>query len=446
MTTKRGGKPSERPTRRRWLVFFMAAATSWFLYLHRYTWNFIRPQLEDEYGFTNTELESLFSLFNVTYSVGQIPSGIACDYFGPHVFLSLIVLLWSLLLPGFGMTGSRTGLAGLRLAFGLCQAGAYPALTNVTRNWFPRSTRTAVQGAVASLAGRGGGAMSSIIMGSLLMGLLGLSWQASLWVLAAAGVLFALLFALTFRNGPEADRHANAAEVDLIRGDDPPPSDGPAMLPFGRTLRSRSLLVFVFQQFLNAGADYIYVAVMGSYFLTARRFDEAVAGLLVSLPLWGGALGGAAGGILNDGLIRLTGNRRWSRSAVGFLGKALASGCMLIAIQQQSGVAAALWLFVVKFFSDWTQPTVWGTCTDLGGRFSATVFSIVNTAGSVGMIVTPLFGGLLLDRYSERQLIDGVEQVVTNYNPLFAVVAGMYLASAACWLLIDCTRTLDRSV
>ncbi len=33
----------EYPTGRRYVIFFLAAGTSWFLYLHRYTWNFIRP-------------------------------------------------------------------------------------------------------------------------------------------------------------------------------------------------------------------------------------------------------------------------------------------------------------------------------------------------------------------------------------------------------------------
>ena len=143
------------------------------------------------------------------------------------------------------------------------------------------------------------------------------------------------------------------------------------------------MLVFIFQQFMNAGADGIYVYLMGSYFMTARNFDVGTAGMLVSLPLWGGAIGGVVGGFVNDGLIQLSGNRRWSRTAVGFVGKFVACLMMFAAIQQVSGVAAAFCLFGVKFFSDWTQPTVWGTCTDMGGRYSATVFSIINTSGSV---------------------------------------------------------------
>ena len=434
--------PGQRPTRVRWLIFSLACGTSWFLYLHRYTWNFIRPELEKEFGFNNTQLDGIFAVFSFSYGGGQIPSGILCDFFGPHVFLALIILLWSLVLPTVGVARGVYGLGGLRLLFGVTQAGAYPGLSKVTKNWFPLKSRTIVQGLVASFFGRSGGAMSSIIMGTLLMGLCGLSWRWALVVMSAAGVLFAGLFLLLGRNRPQDDPRVNRAERELIREGERE-SGGPPVLPLRRVLRNRSMLVFIVQQFMNAGADFIYVATMGSYFLSARNIDIAAAGLLVSLPLWGGALGGIVGGLVNDGLIWLTSNRRWSRRIAGFSGKFLASILMFVAIQQTSSVAVAVCLFVVKFFSDWTQPTVWGTCTDMGGKYSATTFSIINTAGNLGQLTTPLVSGLLLDYFATTQLVDGVERTLTNYTPMFVLIAAMYLVSACCWFFIDCTESLD---
>jgi len=442
---RREGRPSSgrRPTRVRWLVFTLACGTSWFLYLHRYTWNFIRPELEKEYGFSNAQLEGIFTVFNFSYAVGQIPSGIFCDYFGAHLFLAAMILLWSLVLPTFGMTGSLYSLGGWRVLFGAAQAGGYPSLARVTKSWFPRSSRTIVQGVIVSFFGRSGGAMSSIIMGTLLIGLCGLSWRGALVVMSAAGALFAGLFLLLYRNRPDDDPRVNEAERELIREDEEVTA-GPPVLPMGRVLRNRSMLVFLFQQFMNAGADFVYVSTMGSYFI-ARDFDVATAGLLVSLPLWGGAVGGIVGGFVNDGLIYATGSRRWSRRVAGFTGKLLASILMFVAIRQTSGVAVAVGLFVVKFFSDWTQPTVWGACTDMGGRYSATTFSIINTAGNVGALVTPLVSGLLLDYFRSTQIVDGAVRTLTDYTPMFVLVAAMYLASACCWFFIDCTQSLDRA-
>lgn len=433
----------ERPTRVRWLVFVLACGASWFLYLHRYTWNFIRPELAKEFGLNNTQLEALFAAFSISYAAGQIPSGVICDLFGAHAFLAVTMALWSLTLPLFGTAGSVHQLGGLRFAFGLAQAGCYPALSHVTRTWFPRSSRTIMQGIIVSFFGRSGGAMASIVMGTLLVGWLGLSWRVSLAVMGTAGLAFAAAFWLLYRNHPERDSRVNDAERELIREGEVDAA-GPPVLPARRVLRNRSMLVFILHQFMNAGADFIYVSLMGSYFIHAHQMDMATAGLLVSLPLWGGALGGVVGGFVNDGLIYATSSRRWSRRLAGFSGHFLACLSMLVAMQPMSGLAVAMCLFVVKFCTDSTQPTVWGTCTDLGGRYSATTFSVINTAGNIGQLVTPLLAGGLLDYYSTRQTIDGVERIVTNYTPMFALVAGMYLIAATCWLFIDATQTLDR--
>lgn len=413
------------------------------LYLHRYTWLMVRPELKEEYGFSELQLDGLYTLFNVTYMFGQIPGGVVCDYFGPHVFLGIIIALWSLAMPTIGMSGSMNGLGASRLAFGAAQAGCYPAIAKVTRVWFPLKGRTILQGLIASFFGRSGGAVSTVIFGVMLG--VGLSWRSSLMILSAVGLGFAFLFYWICRNSPEEDPQANQAEVDLIHAGEIQTQDAPRLLPLGRAIRNRSLRVFVVQQFLNAGADYVYSALMASYFIEARNVsDKVILGLLASLPLWGGALGGIAGGFINDGLIARTGNRRLSRSIVGFSGKAIACVCLYLSITHSVPMVGAWLLFATKFFSDWTQPTVWGTSTDMGGRYSATVFSVINSAGSAGGVVTPLIGGFLLDRFATQDVIAGETIKVVHYEPVFLLVGVMYMLSAVCWLFINCTNSLDQ--
>jgi fucose permease len=184
---------------------------------------------------------------------------------------------------------------------------------------------------------------------------------------------------------------------------------------------------------------------MARYFIEARDVsDKFVLGLLASVPLWGGALGGIAGGFINDGLIAVTANRRLSRSIVGFSGKTIACVCLYLSITHPEPMVGASLLFATKFFSDWSQPTVWGTSTDMGGRYSATVFSVINSAGSVGGVVTPLLGGFLLDRYATQSDVAGKLTKIVHYEPVFIMVGIMYLMSATCWLFIDCTNSLDR--
>ena len=177
-------KPADQPTGVRWIILTLSCGASFLLYLHRYTWNIISAKLQEvPYSLNHSQTELLFSLFYYTYAFLQIPSGVIIDRFGPRRFLTISILLWSLalaLLGGIfliatpGMTSNGLVwvlvLAGIsRFLFGAAQAGCYPALTRVSRVWFAPQGRTALQGLIASTAGRTGGAASSVILATVLM-------------------------------------------------------------------------------------------------------------------------------------------------------------------------------------------------------------------------------------------------------------------------------------
>jgi sugar phosphate permease len=440
-----GGDGPPRPSAVRWRVFALACGASFLLYLHRYSWNLVGPKLQEEFALSHTQANVLFSLFYYTYAGGQIPSGVVIDRFGPHRFLGVSILAWSAALVALGRTAQMPLLGACRLLFGAAQAGCYPALTKVTRNWFPAGMRTTVQGLVASGAGRSGAALSPIVLGTVLMGWLGMSWQSALGVFGLAGAAFGAVFWLTFRNTPAEHPGVNAAERALIASDPSgaAPAAAPGPFPVRQAVRNRSVWAFLGQQFLDAGSDVVFVSLIGAYFLQARGFDIAKTGWLASLPLWGGALGGIAGGYLNDRAIALTGSRRWSRSGIGFVGKLVGCAMLPLVVRSADGLTAGLVLMTAKFFGDWSQPTTWGSCTDLGGRHSATMFSIINTAGTFGGVVMPPLFGAVLDHFTTRANVAGRLVATTDWNPLFLLLAAMYLGSGLCWLLMDCTRTLD---
>lgn len=432
----------------RWQIFALACGASFLLYLHRYSWSVVGPKLQEEFAFTHTQTGYLLSLFYWTYAAGQIPSGIIIDRFGPHRFLTILILAWSVAVTTVTQTTNFVLLGFCRVIFGAAQAGCYPSLTKVSSQWFPASQRTSLQGWIATTSGRTGGAMAPIILGTFLMGALGMSWQNAVMLLGGVGILYAWIFWRVFRNTPADHPGVNAAELALIedgsvRRESPNPSGGTQLLPVRQVMKNKTMRFFVVQQFLDAGSDVAFVGLIGTYFLRARGLDISETGLLASLPLWGGALGGIVGGWLNDRLIRSTGSRRWSRSGVGFVGKVIGCIMLLLVARQSSALAAGLCLMIAKFFSDWSQPTTWGTCTDLGGRFSATIFSIINTAGTLGGVAMPVAFGKLLDWYTIE--VGSTEPVtkVTDWGPLFLLLAAMYLLSGICWLLVDCTRTIE---
>ncbi|MGE0609277.1 MAG: MFS transporter, partial [Pirellulales bacterium] len=389
--------PPGLASRIRWLIFALSCATSWVLYLHRYTWNFIGPALREEYNYTVDDTAWMATAFNTAYGIGQIPGGILCDMLGAHYLLAALILAWSLSLGVLGLASPAwmlwkqqvalripwlsinfslavpPFLWGQRFVMGLSQAGCYPTLSKVSQVWFPARIRTFLQGWVASFFGRAGGAMSPFLFATVLIGWCGLHWQSALVVLSAVGVALAVLFLWLFRNSPQEDKRVNDAERAIIDQGRLPVATGKHAVPWRRLLTDRNVLMIVVMQFLAAGADSFYSIYLGEYFLNAKGLNIALAGGLATLPLWGGAFGGMLGGFLNDMLIRAVG-RRWARSIVGGTCPVLAAALLVAVISQQSAVGAALALFAVKFFFDMGQPTVWGACTDIAGKYTAPVF------------------------------------------------------------------------
>lgn len=425
---------TNRSTRTRGVVLVLACGASWLLYLHRYTWGIVSAPIRQEAArrgspLSPTDVGWLDSAFNIAYGIGQIPGGWVADRFGPRVVLSTSVALWSLVLAAIAFVGGGfLPLLGLRALFGLAQAAAFPCLSKVTRSWFAGSVRTAVQGLVASMSARAGGACSSLIMASLLLGLLGMDWRNALLVLAIAGLVFAVVFALVFRNRPAEHPWLKSSEAES-------PLETEAALTIATSYRFQwsganqiSLAFFLVHAFASAFADNFFVYWIPRFLVEVHGLQPVKMGIYTSLPLWGGALGGVCGGVLNDLLIRQTGRRRLGRSAVALTGKGLASGLILAGVFVGDPFAAMLALALCKFFSDWSQASLWGTVTDIAGPASGRVFGIVNTAGNIGAAVA----GPLMGRLTQEH----------GWDALFFALSGVYAVAALSWLVIDCTRPL----
>jgi len=417
------------PTNVRWQVFALACGTSWLLYLHRYSFSLIKPELKQEWNLKADDLGFLDSVFFTSYSVFQIPLGIAGDVYGVRLVLALLILVWSLGLGLQAFMPSAKPMAAALALFGLGQSAAYPCLSRVSRTWFPQSIRTSLQGWVAVFFGRAGGLTTNLVVGAVLMGMLGLKWRPLFIALALLGLGFAVLFWTAFRNRPGDDSRVNAAEAELL-ADSGSPLNSPKRASIRSMIRRTSprsfanLCLLTLQTTLSTAADNLYSNWIPLFLAEVYLFDKQQQGLMSALPLLGGALGGAAGGWLNDRLIRATGDLRWGRRAVGLGGKGIAAVLLLAGLLVfDHPYAFCVVLFVVKVFSDSGLSTTWGTVTDIGGPATASVFAFNNAIAGIGSIVAPPVFGLIAVNH--------------GWQWVFGTAAGCYLACGLVWLLID---------
>lgn len=438
--------PNQQPTNFRWVVFAMACGTSWLMYLHRYTWSLIKPELKQEFGVDNEQLGLLDSAFSLSYSLCQTPLGILGDLAGVHLVLTGMILLWSigLAMHAWGPT-SKDALPQMlkqmwiaRVVFGIGQSGVYANLSRITRTWFPSSVRTRVQGWVGTFFGRTGGASGYFLVGTLIMGTLLIPWRQAVYGLAGVGIMLGLTFLMLFRNAPSKHWAVNKAEAELIEETEDATPEAPSERPSFREVLSRmsprsifNVLALNIQTILSTLADNIYSAWIPTFLFDVHQMGTAERSFYATLPLLGGACGGVAGGWLNDYLIRTTGSRRWARTLVGLAGKGTAGVLLFGAlfVYDDPRLFCGL-LVVVKFFADWSLPSTWGTAVDIGGKASATVFAWNNSIAGIGAIIAPLVYGSMSDNF--------------GWNWVFVTGAVAYIVCALSWLAVDASIPIVR--
>ncbi len=423
---------AEKPTNIRWAVFGLACGTSWLLYLHRYVFALIKPELVKQWELGKDDLGLLDSAFSTASTVFQFPLGAAADVLGVHLVLTGLIVLWCVGLGMHAWAPSPTHLWYARATLGLGQSAVYATLSRMAQSWFPPSIRTTLQGLAGISAGRLGGLSAYVLFGSLLLGVLGLDWRTATYVCAVGGLAFAGLFFLVFRNSPNEHPWVNAAERALTEDLAAATGANPPRMAVGQLLRSvqpRALTNLVFlnvQTILSTMADNIYSNWIPLFLWEVHKLKFDQMGIYSALPLLGGVIAGLTGGLLNDWLIARTGNRRWSRSGIAIFGKGMAAVMLLAAMYWYDSPFVFCWLlFVVKLFGDWSLTTSWGVVTDIGGRATASVFAFNNAVAGIGLIVAPVLFGWIAEYY--------------GWRPVFLAVAATYALCASSWLFIDCT-------
>lgn len=427
---------AQRPTHVRWYVFSLAFATSALLYLHRYVFAFIKPTLAKDWGLSSTQLGEIDTAFSLSYSLIQLPLAIGADVWGVRLLLSGLMLTWC---AGLGMMAWAPSIKWMWYAqalLGTGQSAVYACLSRIARTWYPPAVRTTMQGMVGVFAGRLGALGASILFTTLLLGVLKLDWRTAIWILVATGVMNLLLFWTVFRNNPRQHPGVNAAEVRLIEGGDTP-ADRPVTQSAPRagvmrTLRSTTprsfanLLCLSLQTALSTFADNIYSNWIPLFLAQVHHLEFKQMGIYAALPLLGGAIGGMMGGMLNDFLIARTGNRRWSRVGVAFVGKGLAAVLIFTALLfYNRPYAFCVMLFFVKLFGDWSLTTTLGVVTDIGGRTTASVYAFCNSVAGISLVTAPLVYGYLADN--------------VGWRIVFITAGIVYVLCALSWLFIDCT-------
>jgi MFS family permease len=177
------------------------------------------PQLEAEWGASDTELGALVSVVSVTVALGTFPAALLVDRWSRVRAIALMGSVWSLAAAAAGAAQTYGQLLTARAAVGAGEAGYGPAAGALLATIFPAGRRATVLGAFQAAASLG--AMLGVALGGVVAARWG--WRAAFVVVALPGLVVALMF-LRFRDyptvrldGPTGARSARRVVRELFR-------------------------------------------------------------------------------------------------------------------------------------------------------------------------------------------------------------------------------------
>jgi sugar phosphate permease len=423
-------------SRVRWFVLFLISIMYLITYMDRANISVTATAISSEFHLSKTEMGLVFSAFAWAYAIGQIPGGWLGDRFGPKRVLLAIVVFWSVMTAATAWASGLISLFIIRFVFGLGEAGAFPTATRAMQLWFPKAERGLIQG-VTHCFSRLAVAVTPFAT-VLIMSAFG--WRAVFYSFATIGIIWAVVFAVLYRNRPQEHPLVNAAELKHIRGG-PEQTDIHATyrqpVPWKRIFNSPNMWYIAAGYFCFFYGSFFYLTWFPTYLLEYRHLSLQAVGIFATVPLVTAMIGDIVGGVLTDTVYRRTGRLKFSRRVVAAPALLGAAVFLVPAATTTDAMSAILCLAASNFFLDMVLGPAWAVPMDVGGASSGTVTGVMNMAGAVGASISPLVFGMLVQQGS--------------WIAPFFVTAIVLVAGALIWIfLIDPEQSVvnapDRAV
>ena len=384
-------------------IVALAAAMNVVCYTDRAAVSIAGPRLQGEFGFSPAQMGFVYSIFNLSYFLGQTPWGILADRHGARWLVAVAILGWSAFT---GLTALAVGFASLlaiRFVFGALEAALSPAVASAFRGWVPESSRASAFGFFL-----GGGRLGGAITPWLALPIMTMwGWRGLFLTLAALGAVAAAAWLALYRNPPARP---------AVRTDATP-------VDWGGLLASPRLWRLLAVAFGSTFLWQFFITWFPTYLQQQLKLDGTAAAFFAGLPF---ALGMGAtwiGGLLTDAVAR-----RWSprqaRTWVGLAGLLLAGLLLSAGIWCPAPRLAALLMAMAAAGVDLFLGSAWASALDIGGARGGAVAGLMNAASNCAGFVSPSLNGWILGRWNDWNIF------------LLAAVA-IDLLAAALWLGVN---------
>jgi MFS transporter, ACS family, glucarate transporter len=417
------GTPALPPTRARFTLIVLVFLHTLHTYIDRVCISAAAGDIKRDLAISDQMMGHIFAVFAIGYALCQIPAGWLADRYGARRALTWVVGAWSVFTAATGLAFNAASLLVIRFLFGVGESGAFPGATRALVAWLPARERGIAQGIFHSGA-RVGAALSLLLLPWLIAAI---GWRWMFIAAGASGILWATVWHAWFRDDPATHRGVNAAELTLIRADQPQAAAAVAT-PLWSILTSTNLLLAMAQYVASNVTFFISFTWLLPY-LRSRWGEDA--GMLAPIPLVAGTLAQWFSGWLVTTL-HTRGAHLMSRRLPAMTGFAVSAiGLALCATAAPDSPLAFVLCFSVAVFGvEMTISPSWAFCMDIGGAHAGTVSGAMNMIGNLGSAAS----AILFPWFIANVTLPVVAERSGTANAFFVFAAVLNVGAAFAWL------------
>lgn len=387
--------------RHRWWICALLLAATTINYMDRQLIGVLKPLLQVELGWSETDYGNIVLAFQASYGIGLLLAGRALDRIGTRLGFPIAVAVWSLAAMGHALARGVGGFAFARFGLGLGEAAHFPASVKTVAEWFPGSERALATGIFN--AGATVGALATPLLVPVIVA--GFGWRAAFVVIGGLGFVWIAFWAGTHvwlrrRYGSASPVTAAVAARQPAR--------------WRELLRYRATWAFALGKFLTDPIWWLYLFWLPDFFSRTFHMDLKGLSLPTAAVYVAAGLGSVFGGALSSVLIKRGASINRGRK-IAMLACALAVTPVWFApLVTDIWAAAALIGLAAAAHQGWSANLL----TLVSDAFpGSTVSSVAGLGGMFGAV-----GGMLI-AWGVAQTL----QLSGSYVPVFAVAGGAYL-------------------
>ena len=409
----------------RWFIVVLLFFATTINYLDRQIIGLLKPILEKEFNWTETDFAHIVMAFTAAYAIGLVSFGWLIDRIGTKVGYTITIVLWSVAGMLHALARNAFGFGIARVGLGLGEAGNFPAATKTVAEWFPKKERALATGFFNS--GTSIGVVAALFIVPWILNYYG--WQEVFWITGALGFVW-LIFWWRFYDIPAKQKRLSSEEYAYIKAGQDEDVDKLKKMP---AVRWRKLFLYPQTWAMIAGKGLIdpifwfFLFWLPSYFSSIFTLDLKKPSFELMIIYAATTFGSIYGGYLSSWLIK----KGWpvikARKTVLFIFALMEVSIILAQFASEAWVAVALISLAVAVHQAWAT-NVFTMASDMFPTEAvSSVAGIAGMAGAVGGILFPILVGSLLDNYKAAGNLAG------GYHLIFTICGLTYLVA---WTII----------